>query len=390
MSNDTGETAELSDIKEQFLNSEGPFEAEEVVGFLTQGGVHFAREGEYTSRYSSALFNAMGSGKIRATVAITSDFSRKKTVSSIKKVFFKSGALLDITKSGNVTYVPPVFTPEKLPEPEISRSLQEDDPDADLVAAVQNKDDNLKRAQESFDTLYQRHKKMIADMVNNVFKRNLKPGSPVYEALQEHRSDVEQNIMIKMWDKADSFTGESRFATWLGAVAMNEARTMRKKVMNAIVKHEINGSDILNLQDDEGTDWEGWLMNELDGKNYSASELLQDPSFFWEQAQSSIEEEDASACLSEAVTRLSPLQRAAFLAFSEVALLTPVTEHKKGGSFQKVIGAGGYADILQKIHDAGFTDMTESRARTTVSKARANVRAYMQEAGLASVDFECL
>ncbi|MCX6222581.1 MAG: sigma-70 family RNA polymerase sigma factor [Bacteroidia bacterium] len=54
----------------------------------------------------------------------------------------------------------------------------------------------------------------------------------IYFSESEDREDVIQEMMYQLWKSFSSFTGQSKFSTWMYSVCLNTAVTYRKKYVN--------------------------------------------------------------------------------------------------------------------------------------------------------------
>lgn len=93
----------------------------------------------------------------------------------------------------------------------MSEQDHDEDPDGPLVALARGRD------LAAFETLYRRHRDRVYALVWRLCGG--------HHGLAE---DLLQEAFVRVWQKLDSFRGDSRFATWLHRIAANVALTDRR------------------------------------------------------------------------------------------------------------------------------------------------------------------
>jgi len=109
----------------------------------------------------------------------------------------------------------------------------EQDPDALLVAEFLESGDN-----ETFSRLLKRHQSSIKSIV--------------FATLGVHfRSEVDdtcQEIYIKLYEKAHSYTGKSKFSTWLYRLVKNTAIDYQRKHSRHLATHAYEDEEMIDWQ----------------------------------------------------------------------------------------------------------------------------------------------
>lgn len=84
------------------------------------------------------------------------------------------------------------------------------------------------------------HKKIIYKIVNS------------YCQNKEDRKDLEQEIIIQLWNSFDKYNDEYKYSTWMYRIALNVAISFYRKEKKWSVKNDFyNEESILNIVDDD-------------------------------------------------------------------------------------------------------------------------------------------
>jgi RNA polymerase sigma factor (sigma-70 family) len=94
------------------------------------------------------------------------------------------------------------------------------DPDGELVGAVTKGDE------KAFEKLVEKYKNAV---FNTIYR---------YIGYYDDVEDVAQEVFLKVWHKASSFKGRSKFSTWLYRIVVNECLGYRRKHKHASVSLE--------------------------------------------------------------------------------------------------------------------------------------------------------
>jgi RNA polymerase sigma-70 factor (ECF subfamily) len=91
------------------------------------------------------------------------------------------------------------------------------DPDAKTIRAV------IDRDEKAFEKLIEKYKNAV---FNTIYR---------YIGALDDAEDIFQEVFIKVWHKASSFKGKSRFSTWLYRIVANECLAYRRKHKHKLV-----------------------------------------------------------------------------------------------------------------------------------------------------------
>lgn len=84
------------------------------------------------------------------------------------------------------------------------------------------------------------HKKIIYKIVNS------------YCQNKEDRKDLEQEIIIQLWNSFDKYNDEYKYSTWMYRIALNVAISFYRKEKKWSVKNDFyNEESVLNIVDDD-------------------------------------------------------------------------------------------------------------------------------------------
>jgi RNA polymerase sigma-70 factor (ECF subfamily) len=83
------------------------------------------------------------------------------------------------------------------------------------------------------------HKKIIYKIVNS------------YCPNKEHRKDLEQEIIIQLWNSFDNYNDKYKYSTWMYRIALNVAISFYRKEKKQPVKNDFyNEASIFNIVDE--------------------------------------------------------------------------------------------------------------------------------------------
>jgi len=83
------------------------------------------------------------------------------------------------------------------------------------------------------------HKKIIYKIVNS------------YCPNREHRKDLEQEIIIQLWNSFDNYNKKYKYSTWMYRIALNVAISFYRKEKKRSVKNDFyNEASIFNIVDE--------------------------------------------------------------------------------------------------------------------------------------------
>lgn len=92
---------------------------------------------------------------------------------------------------------------------------------------------------ETFITTIDLHKKIIYKIVNS------------YCQNKEDRKDLEQEIIIQLWNSFDKYNAEYKYSTWMYRIALNVAISFYRKEKKWSVKNDFFDEDsIFNIEED--------------------------------------------------------------------------------------------------------------------------------------------
>jgi RNA polymerase sigma-70 factor, ECF subfamily len=151
------------------------------------------------------------------------------------------------------------------------KAAAENPSDEQLVHRVQQGD------AEAFGPLVQRHQRTVYWMIEGILHN------------QADSEEVLQETFLKAFEHIGSFRGESRFATWLIRIAINEARMRQRKYRPGLYES----------LDEEPADHDDFRPREL-------SDWRPNPEEIWAK-------EELAALLRRAIQSLAPIYRQVFL-----------------------------------------------------------------------------
>ncbi len=98
---------------------------------------------------------------------------------------------------------------------------------------------------ETFITTIDTHKKIIYKIVNS------------YCQNKEDRKDLEQEIIIQLWNSFDKYNAEYKYSTWMYRIALNVAISFYRKEKKWSVKNDYyNENSIYNIADENENETE--------------------------------------------------------------------------------------------------------------------------------------
>ncbi len=98
---------------------------------------------------------------------------------------------------------------------------------------------------ETFITTIDTHKKIIYKIVNS------------YCQNKEDRKDLEQEIIIQLWNSFDKYNAEYKYSTWMYRIALNVAISFYRKEKKWSVKNDFyNENSIYNIADENENETE--------------------------------------------------------------------------------------------------------------------------------------
>ncbi len=83
------------------------------------------------------------------------------------------------------------------------------------------------------------HKKIIYKIVNSYCKN------------AEDRKDLEQEIIIQLWNTFDKYNAEFKYSTWMYRIALNVAISFYRKEKKGLVKNDFFNEDLIYSVADE-------------------------------------------------------------------------------------------------------------------------------------------
>ena len=92
---------------------------------------------------------------------------------------------------------------------------------------------------ETFITTIDTHKKIIYKIVNS------------YCQNKEDRKDLEQEIIIQLWNSFDKYNAEYKYSTWMYRIALNVAISFYRKEKKWSVKNDFYNEDSIYCIADE-------------------------------------------------------------------------------------------------------------------------------------------
>ncbi len=96
---------------------------------------------------------------------------------------------------------------------------------------------------EKFITAIDEHKKIIYKIVNS------------YCPNREERKDLEQEIIIQLWNSFDNYKDKYKYSTWMYRIALNVAISFYRKEKKWSVKNDFyNEASIFSIEDEDGED----------------------------------------------------------------------------------------------------------------------------------------
>jgi RNA polymerase sigma factor (sigma-70 family) len=98
---------------------------------------------------------------------------------------------------------------------------------------------------ETFITTIDTHKKIIYKIVNS------------YCQNKEDRKDLEQEIIIQLWNSFDKYNAEYKYSTWMYRIALNVAISFYRKEKKWSVKNDFyNENSIYSIADENENETE--------------------------------------------------------------------------------------------------------------------------------------
>ena len=93
---------------------------------------------------------------------------------------------------------------------------------------------------DTFITTIETHKKIIYKIVNS------------YCQNKEDRKDLEQEIIIQLWNSFDKYNAEYKYSTWMYRIALNVAISFYRKEKKWSVKNDLYNEDsIFSIVDED-------------------------------------------------------------------------------------------------------------------------------------------
>ena len=92
---------------------------------------------------------------------------------------------------------------------------------------------------ETFITTIDTHKKIIYKIVNS------------YCQNKEDRKDLEQEIIIQLWNSFDKYNAEYKYSTWMYRIALNVAISFYRKEKKWLVRNNFYNEDLIYSITDE-------------------------------------------------------------------------------------------------------------------------------------------
>lgn len=177
--------------------------------------------------------------------------------------------------------------------------------------------------ESSFNEIYERHHVNIRTTLYPIMKNRI-----------EDMEEVFNNVLLKIWTKAKTFKGDSKFSTWLYTVSSNEAymhlRDKRTKKNSNVVYLIDFGHEVHTLLHEEYLAKRDYAMKELERK-----ELLMR--------------------LNRAISRLKPFYLATFVPIVVDGEPTELVDKKLGISLasRKARNIRARAILKQLLNDEG-------------------------------------
>jgi RNA polymerase sigma factor (sigma-70 family) len=98
---------------------------------------------------------------------------------------------------------------------------------------------------DTFITTIDTHKKIIYKIVNSYCQNN------------EDRKDLEQEIIIQLWNSFDKYNDEYKYSTWMYRIALNVAISFCRKEKKWSVKNDFyNENSIYSIEDENENETE--------------------------------------------------------------------------------------------------------------------------------------
>lgn len=92
---------------------------------------------------------------------------------------------------------------------------------------------------EQFIKTIDDHKKIIYKIVNS------------YCQNREDRKDLEQDIIIQLWNSFDNYNSDYKYSTWMYRIALNVAISFYRKEKKRLVKNDFNNEEsIFTIEED--------------------------------------------------------------------------------------------------------------------------------------------
>jgi len=92
---------------------------------------------------------------------------------------------------------------------------------------------------DTFITALDIHKKIIYKIVNSYCKNS------------EDKKDLEQEIIIQLWNSFDRYNNEYKYSTWMYRIALNVAISFYRKEKNQLIKNVFYNEDSIYSIADE-------------------------------------------------------------------------------------------------------------------------------------------
>lgn len=114
---------------------------------------------------------------------------------------------------------------------------------------------------DEFVAIIDTHKKIIYKIVNSYCKN------------VEDRKDLEQEIIIQLWNSYDKYDAEYKYSTWMYRIALNVAISFYRKQKKWLVRNEFYSEDSIYCEVDEHEDEFDHNINVLKGFINNLNEL---------------------------------------------------------------------------------------------------------------------
>ena len=92
---------------------------------------------------------------------------------------------------------------------------------------------------EAFITMLDAHKKIIYKIVHSYCKN------------KEDRKDLEQEILIQLWNSFDKYNADYKYSTWMYRIALNVAISFYRKEKKWVLKNDFNNENSIYYIADE-------------------------------------------------------------------------------------------------------------------------------------------